>query len=253
MRIKSAYTSHQPIFAWEDDFPKAYGQTSIAFLKRCIGFEDAKNGDYLAAIGVVKKCVKETKISALLENYPNATLLPIPGRNVLPLAYAESINLPVWKNVSIQNTTPRKSLFAAQRLLHKPTFSGYICKDRNYIIVDDIVTQGGTIAAMREFVLANGGNVVAVTALAFSIGSHYIAPKKTMISRLFAKFGHAILKLELYGYVDSFGELTHSQIRYLLKFSSVRNIFNKIEHTKSLCDLDTAKLTYFPQLKKLCE
>lgn len=43
---------------WEENFPGGFGHTSVSFLKRCPGFELAKNGDLNAAHGVVKKCIK---------------------------------------------------------------------------------------------------------------------------------------------------------------------------------------------------
>jgi len=275
MRILSFHGVHKTSFGWEENFPKGYGHTSIAYLKRCLGFVYAKNGDMNAAIYIVERCVKVNRINDLEEKYPDSILLPvINGRNVLPLALAQKINLPVWENVFLVSTVPRKNLLAIQRLLHKPVFIGYIQKGLDYIIVDDIVTQGGTISALREFVIARGGRVVAVVALAFSIGSHYIAPTKEILIRLFLKFGNVLYKLELEGFIGSFAELTYSQIRYLIKFSSVQNIYSKIEKENCLPQLfkteknnivhefiKTAligrdevafidELSYFPQLEK---
>jgi len=275
MKIISFDSVHEISFAWEENFPKGYGHTSIAYLKRCPSFICAKNGDMNAAIHIVERCVKVKRINDLEENYPNSVLLPvINGRNVLPLALAQRISLPVWKDVILRSTISRKNLLAIQRLLHKPIFIGYIQKGLDYIIVDDIVTQGGTISALREFVIARGGRVVAVVALAFSIGSHYIAPTKEILIRLFLKFGNSLYKLELEGFVGSFAELTYSQIRYLIKFSSVQNIYSKIEKENCLPQLfkteknnivhefiktaligrdDVAfvdELSYFPQLEK---
>ena len=227
-----------------------------------------------AAIHIIEKCIKTNRINDLKEKHPNSVLLPVISRNnTLPLALAQKINFPIWKNISLINVIPRKNLLAIQRLLHKPVFIGYIQKGLDYIIVDDIVTQGGTISALREFVIARGGRVVAVVALAFSIGSHYIAPTKEILIRLFLKFGNALYKLELEGYVGSFAELTYSQVRYLIKFSSVQNIYNKMEKENCLSQLHKTEkydivhqfikttligrdevaladeLTYFPQLE----
>jgi len=235
MKIMSFYGVHDISFAWEENFPKGYGHTSIAYLRRCSGFNCAKNGNMNAAIHIIERCVKVNRIKYLEEKYPNSVLLPvINGRNVLPLALAQKINLPIWKNVFLINTVPRKKLLAIQRLLHKPVFIGHIQKGLDYIIVDDIVTQGGTISTLREFVIARGGRVVAVVALAFSIGSHYIAPTQEILIRLFLKFGNVLYKLELEGCIGSFAELTYSQIRYLIKFSSVQNIYDKMEKENCL-------------------
>lgn len=212
-------------FVWEDNFPKGYGHTSIAFLKRCYGFEDAKNGDLNAAHFVANRCIKQDRLCELREKYPDAIVLPVICKNKLPLALAQAIGLPVWYDVHLLPTVPRKFLCAIQRLLLKPTFIGAIHSDLDYILVDDIITQGGTIAELRKYVLINGGNVVAVVALAYAIGSHDVAPSKKHVVRLLVKFGETIIfLLKMFGIVEYVQELTNSQVKYLLKFASIRNI-----------------------------
>jgi hypothetical protein len=273
MRTKRIYEIHGTNFAWEKGFPKGYGHTSIAYLKRCPGFECAKNGDINAARRIVQTCVKPNRINIMLGNHPKSTLLPVLGKNVIPLALAQEIGLPTWNNVLRIDTKPRKSLPAIQRLLHKPVFVGHIQEGINYIIVDDIITQGGTIAALREYVLARGGKIVAVVALAYAIGSHNIAPTNEILFRLHFKFGYSIYVLQIIGLVDAFEELTYSQIRYLLMFSSIQNVCYKLEQTtpsivinakEKTCDTRKLRLAeydknnvafaeelaYFPMLEK---
>jgi hypothetical protein len=124
-------------------------------------------------------------------------------------------------------------------LLHKPVFFGYIEKNTEYILVDDIVTQGGTILALRNFVMVQGGNVVAVVALAYAVGSHYIAPLKKNIVRLFFKFGSRLIHfLKKYGIAVSFQGLTNSQVKYLNRFKSFENIVKKIAKTNNQYSFD---------------
>jgi hypothetical protein len=216
-------------FAWEKDFPKGYGHTSIVFLKRCLGFEDAKNGDLNAAQHVVRRCVKQKRLQELREHYPDAVLLPVLSKNQMPTALAQAIGLPIWIHVHLIHTIPRKLLNAMQRLLHKPEFDGFILSDTNYILVDDIITQGGTIAALRRFVTVRGGRVVATVALAFSIGSHVVAPLRRYVTMLIIKFGYALIFFLLsLGIAFSVWGLTNSQVKYLLRFKSIRNILMRL-------------------------
>ena len=213
---------------WDERFPRGFGHTSIAFLRRCLGFIDAKNGDLNAAQFVVSRCVKLERLQELREKYPEAVLLPVLGRNQLPLALSQTIGLPIWLNVRLIHTVSRKALCAMQRLMHRPMFTGYIRPDMNYILVDDVVTQGGTIAALREFVLVQGGRVVAIVALAYAIGSQVIAPLRKHIVRLMVKFGMPLLLLlRIHGIIATFRELTNSQAKYLLRFASLRNVDKK--------------------------
>ena len=59
--------------------------------------------------------------------------------------------------------------------MNRPVFDGTISKDYNYIILDDVVTQGGTVSVLRRFIKDNAGNVAAVSALAFGKDSSTIA------------------------------------------------------------------------------
>ena len=211
--------------SWEVDFPSGFGHTSISFLKRCPGYEDAKKGDKSAAQFVVSRCVKYNQLKVVCERYPNAVLLPVISNNQLPLALAESIGLPVCKSVCTLQDKSRKSMRAIDRLLHKPMFTGSINVGVSYILVDDVITQGGTISALRSFVITHGGWVVAVVALAFAIGSHAIAPLKSQRIRLFLKFGFILIViLQEYNIASTIQELTYSQAKYLLRFSNVTNI-----------------------------
>ena len=214
---------------WEDGFPIGFGHTSIAYLKRCPGYEDAKNGNLTAAQLVVNQCVKCKRLQVLREQYPDAVLLPVCGQNKLPLALAEAIGLPVWNCVFVIQSVSRKSLCAIERLMHKPGFAGDIRQDAEYILVDDVITQGGTIAALREFVLVQGGRVAAVVALAFAIGSHAVAPLKKHKVRLFLKFGFTlVIILREHSIAEEVHALTNSQMKYLLRFASVGNIRERI-------------------------
>jgi len=216
-----------PIFE-EDGSLKGNGHTSISYLKQCAGYEQAKNGDIDAARSVVQQCVKKERIADLRRRFPGSVLLPVLGRNQLPLALAQEIELPIWKEVQRTDRTPRKLLRAIQRLLHKPKFTGYIEKNTDYIIIDDIITQGGTVSSLREFVRTQGGKISAVVALAYAIGSHDITPTRENLFRYFFKFGEEVFILNDRGVAYRYEELTNSQVRYLLKFSSTKNIHNKI-------------------------
>jgi hypothetical protein len=224
---------------WDINFPKGYGHTSIAFLKRCCGFQEAKNGDLHWAEYVVSKCIKKNRVQELRKQYPNAVLIPILGQNQLPLALAYEIGLPVWVNVFLLCGISRKDLCAIHRLLHKSVFFGYIKKNTEYILVDDIVTQGGTILALRNFIMIQGGDVVAVVALAYAVGSQYIAPLKKNIVKLFLKFGSRLIHfLKKYGIAVCFRELTNSQVKYLNRFKSFENIVKKIAATNNQYSFD---------------
>jgi len=217
-------------YAWNKNFPPLYGHTSIAYLKRCPGFNDAKQGDMRAALLVTGVSVKLQRIQELREKYPSAVLLPVMSNNKLPEALARTIGLKVCTGVREVQTLTRKNLSAMERLIHKPRFRGTVCKGESYIIVDDIVTQGGTVSALRQFILSKGGFVVAVVALAYSAGSGVIVPNTDRIHQLVEKFGYSriVETLRSYHIANDLQEMTNSQISYLLRFKTMERIIKKI-------------------------
>ena len=220
-------------FEWEKSFPSICAHTSISFLKQCSDFHSAKHGDLNAAKGIVDRCVKLNQLAELRNCYPNAELLPVLTKNKLPIALAEAIGLKVSMNVSKINSGQRKHMGAMMRLLNPPVFTGEVRREVNYIIVDDIITQGGTVASLRKHILMGGGNVVAVTALAYAFGAERLSPKEENICMLENKFGRKKINeiLKKYFIAKSVYELTNGQISYLLRFKGIDNIIKKISTT----------------------
>lgn len=217
------------ISVWENDFPKGYGHTTIAYLKRCNGYKEAKNGNMDAAKSIVYQCVKWKRINELRRRYPTAVLLPVVSSNMIPLALASTIGLPIYLGVHMLHTHHRKNMTAIGRLAHKPVFYGSVPVGMDFILVDDIVTQGGTMAALRRYILSQGGRVLAVTALAYSVGSTILAPRQENIMKMNDKFGNELTRfLKAARIADDPYELTNSQLFYLLRFNSFENILVKL-------------------------
>ena len=89
--------SHGKVIPWEEDFPSGIGHTSIDFIRNHGNrklFIQAKAGDEIAAVELVRKCIKYDKISSIRNQYSDSVILPVltkerTGYNVIPLAYAK--------------------------------------------------------------------------------------------------------------------------------------------------------------------
>jgi hypothetical protein len=96
--------------------------------------------------------------------------------NAIPFAFAEylSIRLGCQVNETIIQSARvgRGKLTMWLRFLCQPSFEGDVEKNRAYILLDDVVTTGGTFAALRNYILSNGGTVAGTTALAHKSGVH---------------------------------------------------------------------------------
>ena len=205
------------------------GCTSISFLKQCEGYSESRMGNVFAAKRLFEKCVKQEYVDCIRKNYQDSILLPVLSHdNALPLAFAMHIGLPVWPNVRNIQEKSRKQMNAMQRILNSPTFEGYVQPNRSYVLVDDIVTQGGTIMALRKFVTDSGGHVDAAIAIAYAKFGKTIIPTIENIDKFSARFGGCIsdlfreLKIPF-----RYDCLSNSQILYLLRFSSIEKLFIK--------------------------
>ena len=107
------------------------------------------------------------------------------------------------------------------RLFAQPEFDGPVVAGAEYIIVDDHITQGGTVNALRDHIESHGGKVVAVSALTLSQNSSILSPRKETLDELKAKWPDIDRLLADAGIAESARALTESQARYILKFSPV--------------------------------
>jgi hypothetical protein len=156
-------------------------------------------GDHDAAQSVVEKCVTDRVIDRLIDavepHMMNGTsilcVVPHPHfydmvsggadlprkprvTNALPLQYAAHLSAVLDASVDMEIVQKarvgRTQLTAFPRFLWQPSFDGAIRPDAAYIIADDVLTHGGTIAALRSHIIRGGGTVAAYTTLAHGSG-----------------------------------------------------------------------------------
>ena len=219
-----------PAYGWPPDFPNVLIQTTGSRLKGHPDYAKAKKGDRNAALNVVESLCKLDRIQELAARHPNATVVPVheveqDGINRLPEAYAEYIgafgNLKVDDNIVKTNKTGHTGSDGIHRMVHRAKFTGKVQHGREYILVDDYTTQGGTLSELRQYIERNGGKVVEVTSLAAAQGSTVLALKQETLQKLKEAFGHEELAkfLKEHGIYGGNPEaLTNSEAGQLLKY-----------------------------------
>ena len=82
------------------------------------------------------------------------------------------------------------------RVVNQPSFYGEVPPGRDFIVVDDVFTMGGTLAGIRGFIENQGSSVICMSSLAHRSGSHVrIALDNPILHALNSGFGDPLNQL----------------------------------------------------------
>lgn len=102
------------------------------------------------------------------------------------------------------------------RLAFPPVFEGKV-EPLEYVLVDDFVGQGGTLANLRGYVETHGGRTAAAIALCGKAYSARLQPSKETLERLRQKHGRQLEEWWIATFGYGFESLTESEARYLTR------------------------------------
>lgn len=231
--------------AWGEGFPNVVVQRygKVSELRAHPDYAAAKKGDAEAATRVVRDMLRDRALERIRQALGDRK--PVPphgagsvgtppvvvavkpadpeGRNALPQAYAaalgQRLGLTVDAGIVQTNRTGHTDSAANHRIVRRALFDGPVEPGRDYLIVDDHVTLGSTLADLKAYIEAKGGRVVLAGTLTASPMSHRLAPDAGRLDRLRAKLGAAEPWFkERFGY--GFEGLTRSEAWHLLRFDS---------------------------------
>ena len=127
---------------------------------------------------------------------------------------------------SIRSGIPAQTVL--EDLPDKPAFDGKVNPGQEYLIVDDFVGMGGTLANLRGYIESKGGKVIAATVLTGKQYSAKIALNRTTLQELRNKHGKELENWWQERFGHTFDSLTQSEARYLFKTENADRIRNKI-------------------------
>ena len=199
----------------------------------------AKGGDAVQAAVLVENLVGAEQMEAIrtLLRGRRPTLSPVhaiemTGVNEIPMALAvviaHRLDLEIETSVIQENTAGHTGASGWHRLAHPAIFSGQVTPGGEYLVVDDFIGQGGTIANLCGFIQSNGGRVLGATTLTGQAYSARLAPDHALIEGLRAKHGQDLEEWwkERFGY--AFDCLTHSEARYLERAENADSIRERL-------------------------
>lgn len=189
---------------WPPDFPNVVVHTIVARRDGHPGYARAKAGDPDAALTLAIDLLDGAAVEVLRSAIAGrpALLLPViadetTGFNAIPDAMAQvlgrDLDLPVIAGEIVQtNKVGHTRAPAFQRLVTPAMFDGEVQPGAAYVLVDDHVGLGGTLANLRGYVEARGGSVIGITTLTESRDAKRISLRPETRDMLWQRHGEEL-------------------------------------------------------------
>jgi hypothetical protein len=230
-----AWVTH-PLYVWTDD----------SKLKQHASYRSAKAGNAEAAISLVSD-VARPLLQTVIERMdsgelPARVIFVAPhareasGDNAIPQVLATMFTIAGGEvDEDIVQTTKVYHTGAdpMERLNARASFHGRVFRGRDYVLVDDVTTLGGTLCDLADYIRRGGGNVVAAVVLVNASRSGRLYPVQKTVQRLDREFGHVIR--ETFGIEPS--ALTADEAQYLLGFRTAEEIRGRSAKAREKTDL----------------
>lgn len=158
---------------WGSSFPAVTNHTSASCARSHPDFDDAKQGDFDAALRMVGDLVKDERIKQIAGQYPNARIVynhRMHGEriNMIPAAYAakfSAVGMKVEHDIIAITDVSHTNASDIARISKRMRYEGHVTQGADYILLDDFITSGAELRDMRDYIQSKGGNVVAMTTL----------------------------------------------------------------------------------------
>ena len=225
-----------------NDFPDVLIVADETAVKRHGEYGQAKAGNVNEAAAAAKRLAADFVTSNSLQEIrklpmEGAALVPVHaletgGLNRIPGAFAEllseKLGLEVEMSIIQANIVNHTGASGWERLARPPLFSGNVVGNKPYVLVDDFVGQGGTLANLRGYIRSKGGLVRGAVTLTGRPYSAKLALQPGTLDGLRAKHGREIETWwrDRIGY--GFECLTESEARYLVRAEDADTIRAKL-------------------------
>jgi hypothetical protein len=220
---------------WPAGFPDVVVHTTVRVRDAHPDYFTAKTGDSEAAARLVRDLVTADGLAKVAAVVAGRSPIVVPvsaiesgGYNAIPDAYARflgrRLQLRVEEEIDQANSVGHTRSSGFVRLARRATFEGPVLAGDSYLIADDHVGLGGTIAELRAYIEANGAAMIGATTLTRSRDSHHIALRPETLRQLREKHGQSLEDLwrERFGY--GLDGLTEPEAGYLLRTPDVERI-----------------------------
>jgi hypothetical protein len=222
---------------WPPQFPDVVIHTDVRTRDAHPSYAAAKSGDPDAALELAIDLISDSAVAELRAIIADRTAVLLPvvaeedvGFNAIPDVMAQvlgrDLGFSVVENGEIiqTNKVGHTRAKAFQRLITPAEFAGPVAAQTNYVLVDDHVGLGGTLASLRGCVEAAGGNVIAMTTLTESRDGRIISLRETTFRMLWETHGEALDQLWKSQFGYGINCLTEVEAQILCRQPSVDRI-----------------------------
>jgi len=236
-------------YPW-DNFPPIWIHANESSVKQHSAYRAAKSGDPDAAYQLVNAQLNSTIIGQLATRF--ATHKPVPvsahavegsGVNAIPEALADMLaqRLDWMADTAIiqTNIVGHTGADGFSRLARQAAFDGDIITGCPYLMVDDFIGQGGTLANLRAHIIQGCGTVLGATVLTGKPHSASITLTISTLEQLRQKHGNTLEHWWQQRFGFGLDCLTESEARYLLHTPNVDRIRNQIIEASQARDCQT--------------
>ena len=193
--------AHSERAPW-NDFPPLIRNGTLEELKDSENYQAAKAGDSKAALSLVQSLLNEQTIAEIQEMAGGREPVIVAvraeesaGRNKIPFMMARALSSQTGWQVDTKlfqaNFAGRTGTDAVYRLANPPIFRGDVQAGRDYLIVDDNSTMGGTIASLRGYIENRGGHVIGAAVMSARETGLDIVPTQKQLDDIQRKHGDA--------------------------------------------------------------
>lgn len=223
---------NEPFWLFSDD----------AALKAHHRYREAKAGDVEAAVELVADVALDFLVS-IKDKLPSEAIYIAPhareatGDNAIPQVLATVAAIVAQGEVETDIVQVTRVFHTGadpmERMCLRPEFDGHVTDGGRYVLVDDVTSMGGTLAALANYLQCSGAKVVAVIVLVNAGRVKPFHPARKVLRELEKRYLHEIE--EIFGIVPH--ALTANEANYLIGFKSVDEIRNRLAKARKETDL----------------
>lgn len=225
------------------DFPPLVRNGNLEEMKTTDGYREAKAGDPQAALNLVQSLLSEQTVDDIkkMANGREPIIVGIraeesKGKNQIPTMMVHVLSQQTgWEkdeNLYQISYAGRTGSDSSYRLAFPAVFGGEVKAGRDYLILDDNSTMGGTIAGLKGYIENRGGKVIGAAVMSARATGLELVPTEKQLNDIQRKHGDAANDFfqKTYGY--GIRRLTRSEAGAVRTSPTIDELRNRINEAR---------------------